>query len=335
LRGKFGEISPTVEYSGFRYVDMVVEAVVEKLEIKQKVLSDVEARIGTETVFASNTSSLPIGDIAAHARYPERVVGLHFFNPVHRMPLVEVIAGPRSSPEAIATTHAFALRLGKVPVVVKDGPGFLVNRLLMFYMIEAIRLLEEGVRIDALDRAVKSFGMPMGPFELLDVVGLDTSRHVAGVLQSAFSDRIGTDRTLLDTMVEQGRLGQKSGRGFWRWKDGKKVAAETEVYRFAGDPTPREVPPETLEERVILTMVNEAARCLDEGVVATPTDIDLAMVMGTGFPPFRGGLLRYADSVGVPVVADRLARLSNAHGERLAPADRLQRMVREQRRFYG
>ncbi len=334
LRSKFGEISPTLEYTGFKHVDIVVEAVVENLEVKRRVLADVEQHVDSRCVFASNTSSLPIGDIAAGARHPERVVGLHFFNPVHRMPLVEVIAGRRSSPEAVATAHALARKLGKVPIIVRDGPGFLVNRLLMFYMIEAIRLLEEGVRIDALDRAMVSFGLPMGPFELLDVVGLDTARHVAGVLQGAFSDRIGGERSLLDAMVEDERLGQKSGAGFWRWKQGKKTVVESHVYGLAGKPTPRDVPDETLQERLILTMINEAARCLDEGVVGTPADVDLGMVMGTGFPPFRGGLLRHADAVGIPIVADRLARLADAHGPRLTPAERLTRMVREQRRFY-
>jgi 3-hydroxyacyl-CoA dehydrogenase/enoyl-CoA hydratase/3-hydroxybutyryl-CoA epimerase len=266
---------------------------------------------------------------------PERVVGLHFFNPVDRMPLVEIIAGERSSPEALVTAHAFAIKLGKTPVIVKDGPGFLVNRILTFYLNEALQMLVEGVRMEALDDSMEQFGMPMGPFALLDQIGLDTAGHVAGVLRAAFGERAGATVDVLETVTGSGRQGRKNGRGFYRYRSGKRHGADGEIYNLIGTREPREVPAETLQERMILAMVNEAALCLEEGVVAQPRDIDVAMVMGTGFPPFRGGLLRYADEVGVPVVADRLSRLADAHGGRFRPANLFGEMVRQQRRFYG
>lgn len=331
---KVAFIAPTLDTTGFSRVDVVLEAVVENLEVKQKVLAEIEARIGERTVFASNTSTLPISDIAAHARRPERVVGMHFFNPVHRMPLVEVIAGQRTSPEAVATVQALAVELGKVPVVVRDSPGFLVNRILMLYLNEAMRLLAEGVPIEAADRAMVAFGMPMGPFTLLDEIGLDTANHAGGVLEAAFGKRIGGGGQLLAQVVQGGRLGAKNGRGFYRYKDRRRAGPDPEVVRMAGAPGPRDLPVETLQERMVLAMVNEAAVCLEDAVVREPRDLDLAMVMGTGFPPFRGGLLRYADAVGIPVVTDRLARLADAQGERFRPAQLLRDMVREERRFH-
>jgi 3-hydroxyacyl-CoA dehydrogenase/enoyl-CoA hydratase/3-hydroxybutyryl-CoA epimerase len=331
---KMANIAPTLDNTGLRRVDLVIEAVVEDLEIKRNVLAEMEERLDERAVFASNTSSLPITDIAAKALRPERVVGMHFFNPVHRMPLVEVIAGQKSSPEAVATVHALAARLGKTPVIVRDTPGFLVNRILMVYMNEALQLLGEGVRIDAVDRAMTAFGMPMGPFALLDQVGLDTAYHVSGVLQEAFGDRIGPPSPILGTLVSAGKLGAKNRRGFYRYSGGRSTEPDTDTYNLAATPETREVPAETLEERMLLAMVNEASVCLEHGVVRDPRDVDVSMVMGTGFPPFRGGLLRHADAVGIPIVVDRLSRLADAHGERFRPAGLLNQMVREQRRFY-
>ncbi len=331
---KMGFISTTLDETGLKHVDLVVEAVVENLEIKQEVLAALERRMDERSVFASNTSSLPISDIAARALHPQRVVGMHFFNPVHRMPLVEVIAGRRSSPEAIATVQALAVKMGKVPIIVRDGPGFLVNRILTFYMNEAISLLSEGVRIGAADGAMKAFGMPMGPFEVLDEVGLDTAKHVGEVLSAGLGKRVGGDGSLLDALVSAGRRGKKNGRGLYRYKDGRRTSPDGDVYGLVGAPTPRELPPETLQERMVLAMVNEAAYCLEEAVVREPRDVDVGMVMGTGFPPFRGGVLRHADTIGIPLVVDRLSRLADAHGERFRPAESLQKMVRDQRRFY-
>ncbi len=327
-------LSTTLDDSGLSRVDIVVEAVVENLEVKQEVLSAAEERIPARAVFASNTSTLPISDIAAGARHPERVIGMHFFHPVHRMPLVEVIAGQRTSPETVSTVHAFAIELGKIPVVVRDAPGFLVNRILMLYLSEAARLLAEGVPVESVDKAAAAFGMPLGPFALLDEIGLDTANHAAAVLEGAFGKRIGGTTPVLAGMVESGRLGRKSGRGFYRYRDGRRSGADPETARFAGAAPRKDLPPETIQERLILAMVNEAAVCLEDGVVRDARDLDVAMVMGTGFPPFRGGLLRYADEIGIAVLEDRLSRLADAHGERFRPAAVLRDMVRTARRFH-
>ena len=328
-------IAPTVQNSGFSRCDLVVEAVVESLDVKQQVLAELEPLMANHAVFASNTSSIPIGEIAAVAARPDRVVGLHFFNPVHRMPLVEVIAGPESSPDAVATVREFARRVGKLPVVVKDSPGFLVNRILMFYLGEAIRLLEEGVRIDAVDDAMIAFGMPLGPFALMDEVGLDTVLHVARVLQAAFGKRAEGSTRALESLIISERHGVRSGGGFYRYRRGKRTLPDPEAYTLAGAREPRDLPPETIQERLVLAMINEAAVCLEDGVVERPMDLDIAMVTGTGFPPFRGGLLRHADSNGIAVTVDRLSRMADAHGERFRPAGLLREMVTRQRLFYG
>jgi 3-hydroxyacyl-CoA dehydrogenase len=268
------------------------------------------------------------------ARHPERVVGMHFFNPVHRMPLVEVIAGPRSSAEAVATVRELAIRLGKTPIVVRDSPGFLVNRVLVFYLAEALRLLEEGVKIEVIDPAMERFGMPMGPFALMDQIGLDVAVHVAGVLREAFGERASGSTAVIDQLLGAGHLGVKNGRGFYRYRDERRTSVDRETYNLAGVGPSRDLPPETVQERLVLSMVNEAAVCLEEGIVRDPSEIDLAMVLGTGFPPFRGGLLHHADAIGSSGVVDRLARLSDAHGERFRPAPLLRSMAREQRSFF-
>lgn len=328
-------IAPAADLSGLTHVEMVIEAVTEDLACKRQVLAEAERRIGEDAVFATSTSSLLVSEIALKALRPERVVGLHFFAPAQSAPLVEIVAGRRSSPAALATAHAFARRLGKVPIVVADTPGFLVYRILAVYVTEAMRLLAEGARLDALDRCMLRFGMPVGPFALLDQVGLDAAGKVEQALRAAFGERLGETEALLESMVAANRLGLKNGRGFYRYRNGKRTVPDRTVYDLVGAPARREVPAETLQERMVLAMINEAAICLEQGVARTPRTVDVAMVLGAGFPPFRGGPLRQADHLGVPVVVDRLNRLADAHGERFRPADSLQKMVRRQRRFYG
>ncbi len=328
-------IAPAVDLSGFCRCGVVIEAVAEELERKQKVLADLEPLMADDAVYASNTASLPIGEIAVGASRPDRVVGLHFFNPVHRMPLVEVIAGQASSSEALARIRKFAVRLGKVPVLVRDRPGFLVNRILMFYLGEAIRLMSEGIRIDAVDRAMVQFGMPVGPFALMDATGLDTALNVARVLQAAFGKRAEGSTRILEAMIVAERYGKKRGGGFYKYRRGKRILPDPEAYHLAEAGPSRSLPPETLQERMVLAMVNEAASCLAEEVVASPAELDVAMVTGTGFPPFRGGLLRYVDSIGIAVTVDRLNRLADAHGERFRPVGLLGEMATRGQRFYG
>jgi len=341
---RMDRILPTLDYTGMRRAEVVIEAVVESLRVKHQVLRDLEAALPEGFVFATNTSSLPIGSIAEAARRPEDVVGLHFFNPVHRMPLVEVIRGPRTSDETVATVLDLAKRIGKTPVVVGDAPGFLVNRVLMAYLGEALLMLEEGARFEEVDRVLRGFGLPMGPFALLDQIGIDVAAHVAGVLSEAFSDRAPRP-TVLNALKEKGWLGRKSGQGFYHYRAGQRGEADGSaggpprdangaVYGLITARDRRGADPGAVESRLILPMVNEAARCLETGLVRDPADIDLAMVLGTGFPPFRGGLLRHADTIGLPTVVQGLTHLAERHGQRLQPARLLTDMARGGRRFF-
>lgn len=333
-------IQPTTDYSGFQRVDIVIEAIVENLEIKQKVFAELAEHVPRDAILASNTSSLSVDSIGERTSHRERVVGMHFFNPVHKMPLVEVVAGERSGDRVVQTVVQFARDLGKTPVVVKDGPGFLVNRLLVFYNLEALWLLDEGYRIEDLDRAMTDWGMPMGPMELTDEVGWDVAAKVAHILESAFGDRIQLPEWLYG-MAEGERLGKKSGRGFYLHIPGSKargkknLKVDETVYSELGV-TPKVQEPNLapLAERMVLPMVNEAARCLQQGVVASPGDLDLAMIMGTGFPPFRGGLCRWADGQGLSRLRGRLELLADEVCSRFRPSEALLHYV-ERGSFYG
>ncbi len=346
---RIDRILPTLEYTGMRRATVVLEAVVESLKVKHQVLRDLEAALPDGFIFASNTSSLPIRAIAQPARRPENVVGLHFFNPVHRMPLVEVIRGERTSDETVATVVELAKRIGKTPVVVGDAPGFLVNRVLMAYLGEALLMLEEGGRVEEIDAVLREFGLPMGPFALLDQVGLDVAAHVAGVLQEAFADRA-PKTNVLQGMKEKGWLGRKSGRGFYTYRPGQRDEADAAQSSASQSGAPGEVnaalygvvpsrqrrsfDAAATESRLVLPMINEAARCLEAGLVRSPADIDLAMVLGTGFPPFRGGLMRHADSLGMATVVQGLAFLAEGHGPRFQPSRLLTDMARAGQRFF-
>jgi len=339
---KMALIRPTLDDTGLRRATVIIEAVVESLAVKRQVLEHLEEIAGEDFIFASNTSSLPIGAIAAHARRPQNVVGLHFFNPVHRMPLVEVIRSEQTSDETVATVVALAKRMGKTPIVVGDAPGFLVNRLLMAYLGEALVMLEEGARIDAIDRIMLAFGMPMGPFALIDQVGIDVSGHVALVLAEAFRERV-PRTTALQILKEKGWLGRKSGRGFYVYREherdgdgagGAPREVNGQVYSLVSSRPRHEVETGPTEIRLILPMINEAARCLESGLVRTPAQVDLGMVLGTGFPPFRGGLLRHADALGLLTIVQGLETLATRHGTRFVAARMLLEMARSGQRFY-
>jgi len=355
---RLDRILPTLDYTGFRRAGIVIEAVVESLNVKHQVLRDLEAILPEGFIFATNTSSLPIGSIAAPARRPDDVVGLHFFNPVHRMPLIEVVRGARTSDRAVATAVELAKRIGKTPVVVGDAPGFLVNRILMAYLGEALLMLEEGARIDDLDQALLAFGMPMGPFALLDQIGIDVAAHVAAVLQDAFADRA-PKSSILGALRERGWLGRKTGRGFYlhgggdqggdrggdhggdRGGEGKAGDGgrpprhvNAAAYGLVAGAGGRRTSAATAESRLLLPMINEAVRCLEDGIVRTPAEVDLAMVLGTGFPPFRGGLLRHADALGLVAVTQGLSLMAERLGPRFQPARSLDDMARAGRRFF-
>ncbi len=331
---KMALLRPTLDYAGFERVDFVIEAVVERLDIKQKVFAQLAEQVPADAVLASNTSSLSIDLIGADTPHPERVVGMHFFNPVHKMPLVEVIAGTRTSDETANRVVALCRRLGKTPVVVKDGPGFLVNRLLMFSMAEALWLLDEGYAIEEVDRIMKDWGLPVGPLTLTDEVGIDVAVHVAHIIGDAFSDRLALPEWL-DRLTEDGRLGVKSGKGIYRYEKGERRGVDSDVYRLIGrKPSGAPADPDLVADRLILPMVNEAARCLDEGVVADAGSLDLAMIMGTGFPPFRGGLLRWADGQGLTSLGESMERLASQVAPRFAPSQAFARRA-ESGGFYS
>jgi 3-hydroxyacyl-CoA dehydrogenase / enoyl-CoA hydratase / 3-hydroxybutyryl-CoA epimerase len=332
---RMARLSGTLDYTGFPQCEVTIEAVVEKVEVKRAVLAEWEQSVPETAIFGSNTSTIPIREISARAERPERVAGMHFFNPVHRMPLVEVIRGEKSSGETVATIFALAKRLGKTPVVVQDKPGFLVNRILAPYLSEAVRMVREGARIEEVDRTMKEFGMPVGPLALLDDVGLDVAVKAGEVLQAAFPQRIksGGDEAL----VAAGRLGRKSGGGFYEYSEGKRGEPSERAYEIlraqpAGYP---KYGREVIESRLVLPMVNEAAFCLEDGVVPGPGKLDLAMILGTGFPPFRGGLLKWADSIGLPRVRSLLEELTERFGSRFEPARSIRRLADARGTFYG
>lgn len=328
-------ISPTLDFSGFQGTDVVVEAVVENMDIKKKVLQELEGHVRDSCIIASNTSSLSISEMQTALRNPGRFVGMHFFNPVHRMPLVEVIRGERTTDEAVTTVFQFSKQLGKTPIVVKDAPGFLVNRLLMPYCNEAAWLLHDGVPIDRIDEVMLAFGMPMGPIELIDEVGIDVGAKVAHILHDAFGARMEAS-PLNDRMVKSGHLGKKNGKGFYHY-DAKKKKGEVEpgIYEILEvKPTEGRCPEEEIVERCLLPMINEASRCLDERIVGTSEEVDLGMIMGTGFPPFRGGPLRYADTIGPRTLVDRLKHFQAKYGARFEPAPALVARAENGRKFY-
>jgi 3-hydroxyacyl-CoA dehydrogenase/enoyl-CoA hydratase/3-hydroxybutyryl-CoA epimerase len=335
---KMAMISGTLDYSGFQLMDVVVEAIVEDMGIKKKVIAETATHCRKDTILATNTSSLSVTEMAEAHPHPENFVGMHFFNPVDKMPLVEVIRGPKTSDVATATIFDLAKKMGKTPVVVKDGPGFLVNRLLMPYMIEAMFLLQDGMEIETVDRwYTHKFGMPMGPFRLMDEVGLDVCIKVVKIFHKALGDRIEVPK-MIDALYESKRLGKKSGRGFYLYDDkGHQLSADRAVYTELALKAPTNpLSEQECLERGVFTMVNEAALALiEDHIVATPQDVDLAMIMGTGFPPFRGGLLKYADSLGTQYVASQLEIYASKCGPRLKPTQPLANLAKTDRKFYA
>ena len=322
-------LTHTTDLQGFGRCDAVLEAIVERMDIKQRALREIEPSLREDCLFLTNTSALSVSELQAAAELPERVVGLHFFNPVPRMPLVEVVAGERTAPWAVSRAIGLAQALGKYPVVVQDSPGFVVNRLLMPYLDAAVRLLEEGVPGPRIDAVARGFGLPMGPLRLIDEVGVDIGVEVARTLHEAFGDRVAPS-PLLEAMAAEGWLGCKSGRGFYR-HDGKSPTWNADVSKLL----PRVGAADRSDEEIITAlvdpMVDEAAHCLDEGIVETAEAVDLAMVMGTGFPPFRGGLLRHADDSGLSAIVARI----EARGGARTPSELLVDLAASGETFHG
>ena len=334
LLQKLNLIAPVLDYSGFGMVDAVVEAVVENMSVKQKVFQELEEHIKDDCIVATNTSSLSVTTMQSVMKKPERFVGMHFFNPVHRMPLIEVIRGEKTSDEAVVSIFQFSKALGKTPIVVKDAPGFLVNRLLLPYLNEATYCLAEGAPIPEIDQVLLDFGMPMGPLELLDEVGIDVAEKVAHILHDAFGDRAAPSE-LNAQALKAARLGRKNGKGYYAY-NGRKKEFEFKIYDIIGiKPKPGVLSRSEILERCVLPMINEASRCLEEGIVSSAAEVDLGMIMGTGFPPFRGGLLRYADTIGPKNIVEQLRKYQVRFGARFEPAAALIARADKNEKFHA
>jgi 3-hydroxyacyl-CoA dehydrogenase/enoyl-CoA hydratase/3-hydroxybutyryl-CoA epimerase len=326
-----------LDYSGFQQADVVVEAIVEDMNIKKKVIGETATHCRPDCIIATNTSSLSVTEMAKGHPNPKNFLGMHFFNPVHMMPLVEVIRGPETSDVAVATIFSLAKKMGKTPVVVKDGPGFLVNRLLLPYMGEALYLLEAGMAIETVDRFyTHTFGMPMGPFRLLDEVGLDVGIKVLKIFRDSLGERIEVAE-VAKKLADTKRLGKKNNKGFYLYDEkGKQLEVDQTIYRELGFPTPKDpLTEKECIERGMLQMVNEASQALlGEHIVNTPAEVDLAMIMGTGFPPFRGGLLKWADTLGSKYIVDELEVYASKYGKRFRPLAPMVNLAKNNRTFY-
>lgn len=335
---KMGLLTGTLDFSGFENIDLVVEAIVEDMNVKKKVISEMVKVTGDNTIIATNTSSLSVTEMSSAHPKPENFVGLHYFNPVHKMPLIEVIRGPKTTDETTTTVFEFAKKMGKTPVVVKDGPGFLVNRLLLPWLSEALFILQDGYDIEAVDeKYTKIFGMPMGPFRLMDEVGIDVCIKVLKIFKASFGDRMQIS-PLTEKFAElKDRMGRKTKKGFYIYDDeGKSKGVDPEVYKVLGLKTPTsKFDTKEIIDRGILSMVNEAALALlDDKIVESAEELDLAMIFGTGFPPFRGGLLKYADAQGLDNIVSRLEAFEIKFGKRFKPTRPLVDLVNQKKSFY-
>ncbi len=340
---KMAKVTSGVDFSGFNNTDFVIEAVVENMAIKKNVLAEVENKVKNDTIIVSNTSSLSISEMSHALQNPERFAGMHFFNPVNKMPLVEVIKGEKTSDETIAKVVKLTKRLGKTPIVVKDVAGFLVNRILLPYMNEAAYILQEGGDISQIDHAMENYGMPMGPFILADVVGIDIGYKVAYSLQEAYGSRMRV-ADILEEIYKNHKnlLGKKSQKGFYNYafqekeyRTNPEIALILKNLRQEKSIKTFVINNEKIVDRCILTMINEAAKCLEENVVKSANHLDMAMIMGAGFPAFRGGILRYADSIGIKNVVAKLKEFEEKIGERFKTSQLLIDMAKEGKKFYS
>ncbi len=345
MAGVLNKIQPALSYDGFDNVDIVIEAVVENPKVKHAVLVETEAQIRDDAILASNTSTISITHLAEPLKRPENFCGMHFFNPVHRMPLVEVIRGEKTGEEAVARTVAYALAMGKKPIVVNDCPGFLVNRILSPYLGAFIGLVKRGIDFTTIDRAMERFGWPMGPAYLCDVVGIDTGVHAGAVMAEGYPDRMKYDfKTCQEVMFENNRFGQKNGRGYYAYETDKKgrpkKMVDEEVAALLapvidGNET---ISDEAIVDSMMIPMCLEAVRCLEDGIAASATDVDLSLIYGIGFPPFRGGALHYVDDVGIEKFvarADELAATAGPLGAMYLPTEKLREMAASGDTFFG
>lgn len=330
---RFHRVSGTTDYSGFKNLDLIIEAATENIDLKHKIFAELEENTKPNAIIATNTSSLSVNEMASKFKRPERFLGMHFFNPVNRMPLVEIIPGQKTSQEALATAIDICRKFGKTPIVVGDCAGFLVNRVFMQAGNESMRLFEEGVDMKRLSKLMLDFGMPMDPFELGDEVGNDVTYHVSNTLEKAYGERAkGAD--INKKMFDAKFLGKKVGKGFYIWK-GKEKTPNPEIFKFVKGDSAKNLSDQEILDRINFLMINEAARCIEEKVVSRPDYLDMAMIMGTGYPPFRGGVLKYADSRGIKTVVDSLNTFAQKYGERFKPCNLLVTMAKDNKEFYS
>jgi 3-hydroxyacyl-CoA dehydrogenase/enoyl-CoA hydratase/3-hydroxybutyryl-CoA epimerase len=329
----------TRESSNMGGVTIAIEAIYENMEAKKNALREASRLMSSEAIVSTNTSSLSVSEIATAIDNPARVVGMHFFNPVEKMPLVEIVRGKQTSDKTVVLVAALTAKLGKFPIVVSDVPGFLVNRILTPYLIEASQLLVEGFSVASIDKAALQFGMPMGPIRLLDEVGLDVAQHVLETMRAGYGDRMASPPILAKLLAAK-RLGRKSGAGFYDY-NGEEATPHSGLRSLLEISGPkREADPSVIQERLLMRLVNEAVRCLDEGVAGVPSkeaaeQIDLGTVMGMGFPPFRGGLIRYAQSIGSQNVMATMKKLQGKDGSRFEPWSGIQKRAQTGASFYS
>ncbi len=332
LQSKMIQLSGGIDFTTYNKADVVIEAVFEDLTLKQDMVSSIEKNARPDTIFATNTSSLPIHQIAEKAERPENIVGLHYFSPVEKMPLVEVIPHETTSDEAIATVVNFARQQGKTPIVVKDSAGFYVNRILAPYMNEAAQVLMSGEPIEVLDNALLDFGFPVGPITLLDEVGVDIGAKIMPILVSELGERFqGPD--VFDVLLEDSRKGRKSGKGFYTYK-GKKKQVDNSVYKLLNLSPVSHLSTDEIALRCVLPMLNEAVRCLDEGIIRSARDGDIGAIFGIGFPPFLGGPFKYMDQIGIKNLVELMQEYQAKHGDRYAPCDGLLTRLENEQGFY-
>ncbi len=332
LQSKMLQLSGGIDFTSFNHIDVVIEAVFEDLDLKQTMVADIEANAKPEIIFATNTSSLPIHKIAEKAERPENIVGLHYFSPVEKMPLVEVIPHETTSEETISTVVALAKKQGKTPIVVKDKAGFYVNRILAPYMNEAAHILLANEPIEQLDGALLDFGFPVGPITLLDEVGVDIGAKIMPILVNELGERFkGPD--VFDTLLNDGRKGRKTGKGFYTYK-GKKKEVDKSVYKLLNLTPESKLSDNDIALRCVLPMLNEAVRCLDDGIIRSPRDGDIGAIFGIGFPPFLGGPFRYMDQFGLKELVEKMNEFASKYGDRYAPCDGLLTRAGEGRNFY-
>lgn len=332
LQSKMLQLSGGIDFTSFNHIDVVIEAVFEDLDLKQTMVADIEANAKPDTIFATNTSSLPIHKIAEKAERPENIVGLHYFSPVEKMPLVEVIPHETTSEETISTVVALAKKQGKTPIVVKDKAGFYVNRILAPYMNEAAHILLANEPIEQLDGALLDFGFPVGPITLLDEVGVDIGAKIMPILVNELGERFkGPD--VFDTLLNDGRKGRKTGKGFYTYK-GKKKEVDKSVYKLLNLTPESKLSDNDIALRCVLPMLNEAVRCLDDGIIRSPRDGDIGAIFGIGFPPFLGGPFRYMDQFGLKELVEKMNEFASKYGDRYAPCDGLLTRAGEGRNFY-